>query len=865
MARQKWTTPEQRAWLEKRIPGFVEAQQTQSTYDFFIVVAYEWFKQFPMLEPTEEELKVAHGNRATAISVKKKAEKQRVTEWFYNNTRLPKSNRPINLKKRKTGYLHPYQAYMKLYKDRVMPSLKEKYVAYLSSLAADETPVSELAFNSKMAKEMLRNEPQDVQDAIEEFREQRRIQASTDLLSAILKETTPSVEGEASTSTGQGARSQTMDGLLKELNKNIDSLPATIQDFLVSVRRVTGWAGYAIFAGPHPRTGLMTTVAAEIGTTLEEGLKFSDVSLEDWKAMEKAFATEIESALHQIMQNTLEHTTAGTGDAETQGEKTNSTHHTQKAKRARKSSKKGKAKATTTVEPAAPATAALEEENPAELPTLPQNDDFQTRSEHPDSEEELNALENIERANAYLDALKEKYNYITGKPPTSNLDGNLVGRNNGTDGSNNTTSGGMPSVRQKLSPPQAAGSGMTTPPTDGSLMNEQIQRIEPTFAGAYPPLPSGPATVCKIPSSPKSTLMSHQEGGESGNRVDTHLARSSTPGMMDASVNSMPASSANDVMESQPSGRSSISEEESRATQPQASKPVSELEVPGTDVMSMNNVMRPQSTLGTLDVAGSSSTDATHPGSTDLERDLERDQDQDVNMFDVDSPAWISESTASLLAISNDPRWVRAVGDWVRLEKAMGYPEGQGPDYRLRAKHRPIQVGQWLKTRKYTITPAIPSVTQYGVNWRLWWAALQPSDRSKGIDDNLSCLPRKVLNNDAWAVLKRGGPNGLFIALISLGWWIGAADNGYDLTMAYKMVDDFVWVLSQIALTLKNSNNGDDDKNDDESIVAELEKPPRKWLSLFYAYTAALNVNNNFCRHCIVQTQTYYHRDTVMS
>ncbi|KAI0666067.1 hypothetical protein C8Q78DRAFT_983821 [Trametes maxima] len=190
-------------------------------------------------------------------------------------------------------------------------------------------------------------------------------------------------------------------------------------------------------------------------------------------------------------------------------------------------------------------------------------------------------------------------------------------------------------------------------------------------------------------------------------------------------------------------------------------------------------------------------------------------------MLDVNTPAWISEATAYLLTISNDTRWVQAVGDWAHLERAMGYPEGQGPDHRLPAKHRPIQVGQWLKTRKYAAIPAIPSVTRYGANWRLWWAALQPPGRSKGVETTLSCLPRKLLDNDAWTLLRRGGTNGLFIALISLGWWIQAADNGYDLTTAYELVDDFVWVISQVTLTLDNDNN---------NIATEPEEPPKKRL-----------------------------------
>ncbi|KAI0644977.1 hypothetical protein C8Q79DRAFT_892958, partial [Trametes meyenii] len=109
-----WMTPEQKSWLEKRIPEFIEAQVTRTTTDFFAAVAYDWFRAFLCPEPTSEELEDAEWDMALAMSEKRKAEKQRIIGWFYNHTRSAKSRRPINLSKRKTGYLHPYQAYMKL-------------------------------------------------------------------------------------------------------------------------------------------------------------------------------------------------------------------------------------------------------------------------------------------------------------------------------------------------------------------------------------------------------------------------------------------------------------------------------------------------------------------------------------------------------------------------------------------------------------------------------------------------------------------------------------------------------------------------------------------------------------------------------
>lgn len=166
MGRPEWTTPEEKAWLEKRIPDFVEAQENHNAKSFFVGTHDEWFHRFELEPPTAEEIAAASGNVEKATSVKKKKQKvvsimsrsvwtltsprpQRVKEWFYNHTRSATSHRVLNLAKRKTGYLHPYQAYMTMYKPRVMPILKERYADYLRGLEAGSTPMSELAFNAK--------------------------------------------------------------------------------------------------------------------------------------------------------------------------------------------------------------------------------------------------------------------------------------------------------------------------------------------------------------------------------------------------------------------------------------------------------------------------------------------------------------------------------------------------------------------------------------------------------------------------------------------------------------------------------------------------------------------------------------------
>ena len=58
MGKRRWTTTEQRDWLEARIPAFTEAQQTKSAAStFFPDVHKEWRESWPTPAPSEDEIK----------------------------------------------------------------------------------------------------------------------------------------------------------------------------------------------------------------------------------------------------------------------------------------------------------------------------------------------------------------------------------------------------------------------------------------------------------------------------------------------------------------------------------------------------------------------------------------------------------------------------------------------------------------------------------------------------------------------------------------------------------------------------------------------------------------------------------------
>lgn len=73
MPKKRWTTIEQRAWLEERIPAFIEAQQSKATGAFFDDIHTGWQKNWPTEAPTQQELKSANGNAERALAIKQKA------------------------------------------------------------------------------------------------------------------------------------------------------------------------------------------------------------------------------------------------------------------------------------------------------------------------------------------------------------------------------------------------------------------------------------------------------------------------------------------------------------------------------------------------------------------------------------------------------------------------------------------------------------------------------------------------------------------------------------------------------------------------------------------------------------------------
>jgi hypothetical protein len=74
MGKRRWTTTDQRRWLEERIPAFVKAQDDKTTSSIFFPETHKaWQEEWPVESPTEQEIKDTKGDEAKALAIKTKA------------------------------------------------------------------------------------------------------------------------------------------------------------------------------------------------------------------------------------------------------------------------------------------------------------------------------------------------------------------------------------------------------------------------------------------------------------------------------------------------------------------------------------------------------------------------------------------------------------------------------------------------------------------------------------------------------------------------------------------------------------------------------------------------------------------------
>jgi hypothetical protein len=110
---------------------------------------------------------------------------------------------------------------------------------------------------------------------------------------------------------------------------------------------------------------------------------------------------------------------------------------------------------------------------------------------------------------------------------------------------------------------------------------------------------------------------------------------------------------------------------------------------------------------------------------------------------------------------------------------------------------RPDQINRWICAGRKT-WPPIEDISSFATAWKGWWILLQPSSRVKRRNN----LVHTVDPNETWDGLKKGGINGFFNVVVSLGWWSEASMKPAQHKMFMEMVKDVLWVQEKIIATL---------------------------------------------------------------
>lgn len=132
---------------------------------------------------------------------------------------------------------------------------------------------------------------------------------------------------------------------------------------------------------------------------------------------------------------------------------------------------------------------------------------------------------------------------------------------------------------------------------------------------------------------------------------------------------------------------------------------------------------------------------------------------------------------------------------------------------------RPAEVHKWQKEgRKIDGMPDVTDdIDEFSRAWFCWWKSLQPRWRIDGNGDLTE--EYDVPEGCDWAGVQKGGPNGFYMLLLTLGWWgIATEDRGQEAREYWgKAFFDIDWVLHQMLSRLI-----------EESEDPETEAPTQK-------------------------------------
>lgn len=154
----------------------------------------------------------------------------------------------------------------------------------------------------------------------------------------------------------------------------------------------------------------------------------------------------------------------------------------------------------------------------------------------------------------------------------------------------------------------------------------------------------------------------------------------------------------------------------------------------------------------------------------------------------------------SIEPISRSKTWKDLLALWQLYESALGFPDGRGKSNLLSKTKRPEEISLWLKNgRKWDNLPQVDDSKEFGEAWKAWWADIQPEWR------DFTWPPAHDEEDHDWAVLRRGGPNAMFLVILGLGFWLSSLkdiDGNEDVKIG---INDVAWVMQSAVDRVENN------------------------------------------------------------
>ena len=124
---------------------------------------------------------------------------------------------------------------------------------------------------------------------------------------------------------------------------------------------------------------------------------------------------------------------------------------------------------------------------------------------------------------------------------------------------------------------------------------------------------------------------------------------------------------------------------------------------------------------------------------------------------------------------------------------------------------RPGELTRWLKSGRWLATPKsiphIESLKDFEDNWVQWWSASQPKWHKT---ERWPFAQEITVGERDWGVLSGGGKDGLFLVMVSLGWWVHRRGPSTDSKLD-NAIADVAWVIDNLISFLSSNLDSDSD------------------------------------------------------